>query len=183
MKRALKNKGFTMVEVIVVCVLIVVLAGLMGSILVPAIRNANKNGRLSESVFVGNTVGEFIRDELTFAAAITVSAAEPADGGFDRRMHVEDGKLTVKFGENEPYVLYTADFYFDMVLELAITEIDGDFMAYTIRVTRPDGEYFNTKFTFKNINLRFEGIKTIRLDGVALPLVSGADGFYIYYKR
>lgn len=189
MMKILSNRnGFSLVEAIAACTLVVMVSGLMLSILLPALRVSSYNQAVTEAGFIGKSAGEYIKEELIFAKNIRLSMSKITDGTeYDFLIHTTGNGHLEGGSPDSPIVLFGEGFYYNFAVSYDIKEVTSSSLTLKITVTL-DGDIKNiSEFLITNINLQYsETIRSIEIsEGVTYDELELSDyrNCYIYYRR
>lgn len=130
----MNKKGFTLVEMIIVLIMLTILMAYMVGVIVAAVNATTRNQRMNEAAHVGEAVQNYIQEELKFASAVTLAANDTnsdtmiafnylsvptaANGGVVRHRKLPDTTIRTLFTDgfyNGMTTLFTAEALFDPV--------------------------------------------------------------------
>jgi len=146
-----ENKGFTLIELIIVIVILSIVLSIALSIFIPMFKAVEQNRKFNEAKYVGDGVCAFIESKLIYAADVSVGANFTAA--------LPSGMSAARIDANAVNGLYSEEFYNGMNVTYTVLEAGGCVLSITVEVQdSADEQKYNKTVTIKCINMESRGI-------------------------
>ncbi|MFQ9924095.1 MAG: prepilin-type N-terminal cleavage/methylation domain-containing protein [Beduini sp.] len=167
MKRKLDHKGFTLVEIVVVLLIVSIVMALAGSIILSSFDLFGDSTQEDVSKRALDEISRYVKEELEYASDIRITQTKP-EGDNWCYLDIVDGALTQNDDAGNvmnEYKVFSSAFYYGNRLEMTLS----DFM---------NSDQFDIQYSFvKNEKEEYSVLNTLKLSN--LTLRSEKDSSYL----
>ncbi|MCQ4949563.1 hypothetical protein [Bittarella massiliensis (ex Durand et al. 2017)] len=156
------RRGWTLVEVSVVLLLLVLVVALAGGMILSGGNLLGRSAQLGEEKLIGDTACQWLSGKLRYATELRLVGGD--DLSAPEAVWLEEGRLWYRnSGEGAPQPGQGIDYYGDAFYQgrtLSVTAAlhDQYYLDLTVRVHRADGALcYTTRTTVKLLNLQISG--------------------------
>lgn len=153
------NRGFTLVEIIVACVIVSIAMAFAAGILLTSFNLTSRSAAANESKMIGDTVYNWISDRLTYASNLQILNGQDTTTAakYSNTLRIENGKLLVKMEGGTEYSLYGNDFYGNTEIRMTVQALDSNKVRLAVEVLDGDTVCYRTGSTIQILNIAVTG--------------------------
>ena len=159
MKKAKPNRGWTLVELMVVLMIAAILMASMGVMLIASINTYSKTASAGEAKQIGDAVVDWVKNRLSFASEMQVidKNDNTTVGLHSDRIRVENGRVLHRIGAQSEENIFGDGFYLGNEIKMTVTNVGSYLLSLQIEVLRGGLILYQTQETIELLNMKLQG--------------------------
>ncbi|WP_373140606.1 prepilin-type N-terminal cleavage/methylation domain-containing protein [Beduini massiliensis] len=189
MKRKLGHKGFTLVEIVVVLLIVSIVMALAGSIILSSFDLFGDSAQEDVSKRALDEISRYVNGELEYASDIRIAPTKP-EGDNWWYLDIVDGTLVQNDDAGnvmKEYKVFSSAFYYGNQLEMRLSDfVNSDQFDIQYSFIKNEKEEYKVQNTlrFSNLTLRSEKESDyLPFDGLNVSYALSSQNVRIYYIR
>lgn len=189
MKRKLDHKGFTLVEIVVVLLIVSIVMALAGSIILSSFDLFGDSTQEDVSKRALDEISRYVKEELEYASDIRITQTKP-EGDNWCYLDIVDGALVQNDDAGNvmnEYKVFSSAFYYGNRLEMTLSDfVNSDQFDVQYSFMKNEKEEYDVLNTLKlsNLTLRSEKDSSyLPFDGLNEAYALSSQNVRIYYIR